>query len=104
MPPLKYRRPVEKKHKESLEAFSFAQAWRRKSHQSVYSPMGSRMPSRAASVVTGPSRSGSVTTAGEKSLKRGGSLDVSPDDTGADREAVDDMLNGASSSLESFRF
>jgi len=46
MPVPKYRRPVEKHHKEKLEAFSFATAWGRKSIGSLYSPMGSRMPSR----------------------------------------------------------
>lgn len=46
MPQPKYRRPVQKEHKEKLEAFSFAKAWRRKSNASLYSPMGSRMPSR----------------------------------------------------------
>jgi hypothetical protein len=46
IPPSKYRRPVQKEHKEKLEAFSFAKAWRRKSNTSLYSPMGSRMPSR----------------------------------------------------------
>jgi len=46
MPQSKYRRPVAKEHKEKLEAFSFADAWRRRSHASTYSPMGSRMPSR----------------------------------------------------------
>jgi hypothetical protein len=48
--PQKYRRPVDKAHKEKLEAFSFANAWRRKSFQSVYSPMGSRMPSQRNSI------------------------------------------------------
>lgn len=46
MPPLKYRRPVNPEHKEKLESFTWAKAWRRKSDQSMYSPMGSRMPSR----------------------------------------------------------
>ncbi|KAF2396392.1 hypothetical protein EJ06DRAFT_237809 [Trichodelitschia bisporula] len=46
LPPPKYRRPVDKQHKELLEAFSFNTAWRRKSSQSQYSPMGSRAPSR----------------------------------------------------------
>jgi len=46
MPTSKYRRPVAKEHKENLEAFSFAKAWRRKSNTSMYSPMGSRMQSR----------------------------------------------------------
>lgn len=48
--PQKYRRPVDKAHQEKLEAFSFGDAWRRRSFQSVYSPMGSRMPSRRNSV------------------------------------------------------
>ncbi|KAF2874159.1 hypothetical protein BDV95DRAFT_592279 [Massariosphaeria phaeospora] len=46
MPPLKYRRPVDPIHKANLEAFTWTKAWRRKSAQSMYSPMGSRMPSR----------------------------------------------------------
>ncbi|KAF2756896.1 hypothetical protein EJ05DRAFT_517258 [Pseudovirgaria hyperparasitica] len=46
MPTPKYRRPVAKEHKERLEAFNFATAWKRKSQTSLYSPMGSRMPSR----------------------------------------------------------
>jgi hypothetical protein len=46
MPPLKYRRPVAPEHKAHLESFSWANAWRRKSVHSVYSPMGSRMPSQ----------------------------------------------------------
>jgi hypothetical protein len=49
MPPLKYRRPVAPEHKAHLEAFNWAQAWRRRSDPSVYSPMGSRMPSRRSS-------------------------------------------------------
>ncbi|ORY05922.1 hypothetical protein BCR34DRAFT_604376 [Clohesyomyces aquaticus] len=52
MPPLKYRRPVAPEHKEKLESFSWAKAWRRKSEHSVYSPMGSRMPSRRNSIST----------------------------------------------------
>ncbi|KAK8157936.1 hypothetical protein BKA80DRAFT_312327 [Phyllosticta citrichinensis] len=46
LPPLKYRRPVTKEHKELLESFSFQKAWRRRSDTSQYSPMGSRLPSR----------------------------------------------------------
>lgn len=46
MPQPKYRRPVAKEHKAKLEAFSFANAFRRRSDASAYSPMGSRMPSR----------------------------------------------------------
>lgn len=46
MPRPKYRAPPKKEHKEKLEAFSFAEAWRRKSFQSQHSPMGTRAPSR----------------------------------------------------------
>ncbi|OAL56210.1 hypothetical protein IQ07DRAFT_496299 [Pyrenochaeta sp. DS3sAY3a] len=49
MPPLKYRRPVDPEHKKHLEAFNFGTAWRRRSHTSLYSPMGSRLPSRRSS-------------------------------------------------------
>jgi hypothetical protein len=46
MPRPKYRAPPKKEHKEKLEAFSFPDAWRKKSFQSQYSPMGTRAPSR----------------------------------------------------------
>ncbi|CZT23556.1 uncharacterized protein RCC_09270 [Ramularia collo-cygni] len=46
MPRPKYRAIPKKEHKEKLEAFSFADAWRRKSFQSQHSPMGTRAPSR----------------------------------------------------------
>ncbi|MCJ1302586.1 hypothetical protein MMC08_005390 [Hypocenomyce scalaris] len=51
MPASKYRGPVNKAHQEMLSTFSFSDAWagRRKSGQSQYSPMGSRMPSRVGS-------------------------------------------------------
>lgn len=49
MPPLKYRRAVDPEHKKKLEAFSFQTAWRRHSNASLYSPMGSRLPSRRSS-------------------------------------------------------
>ncbi|KAI4614752.1 uncharacterized protein J4E87_009347 [Alternaria ethzedia] len=49
MPPLKYRRAVDPEHKKKLEAFSFSTAWRRHSNASLYSPMGSRLPSRRSS-------------------------------------------------------
>lgn len=52
MPPMKYRRPVDPVHKANLESFSWAKAWRRKSDPSIYSPMGSRMPSRKNSIVS----------------------------------------------------
>lgn len=52
VPQPKYRRPVDPAHKARLEAFSFANAWRRMSNQSEYSPMGSRLPSRRGSVLS----------------------------------------------------
>jgi hypothetical protein len=61
MPRPKYRRPPTKEHKEKLEAFSFAGAWRRKSHQSEYTPMGTRVPSRRASLFSLASRKKSYT-------------------------------------------
>jgi len=57
IPQPKYRRPVDPEHKARLEAFSFADAWRRMSGQSQYSPMGSRMPSRRGSVISNMRRS-----------------------------------------------
>ncbi|KAI8932829.1 hypothetical protein NX059_010312 [Plenodomus lindquistii] len=60
MPPLKYRRPVDPEHKKRLEAFSFATAWRRHSNASLYSPMGSRLPSRRSSFRSRRSRSRSM--------------------------------------------
>ncbi|CAI6336418.1 unnamed protein product [Periconia digitata] len=49
MPPLKYRRPVAPEHKALLESFSWDKAWRHRSETSLYSPMGSRIPSRKSS-------------------------------------------------------
>lgn len=46
IPGPKYRREPAKEHKEKLEAFSFADAWRKKSFQSARSPMGTRVSSR----------------------------------------------------------
>ncbi|KAF2845942.1 hypothetical protein T440DRAFT_252500 [Plenodomus tracheiphilus IPT5] len=60
MPPLKYRRPVDPEHKKRLEAFSFSTAWRRHSNASLYSPMGSRLPSRRSSFRSRRSRSRSM--------------------------------------------
>lgn len=54
--------PPKKEHKEKLEAFSFSDAWRRKSFQSQYSPMGTRAPSRM------PSRRNSWLSMGRKSF------------------------------------
>lgn len=52
MPRPKYRQPPKKEHTEKLEAFSFGAAWRRRSFVSEYSPHGSRMPSRRASLIS----------------------------------------------------
>lgn len=60
MPKPKYRAVYNKEHQDKLSAFSFGDAWkRRKSDQSQYSPMGSRLPSavgslRRLSVAAGP--------------------------------------------------
>lgn len=46
MPRPKYRAVYNKEHQDKLSSFSFGTAWkRRKSEQSEYSPMGSRLPS-----------------------------------------------------------
>jgi hypothetical protein len=60
MPPLKYRRAVDPEHKKILESFSFSTAWRRRSNASLYSPMGSRLPSRRNSCRSRRSRSRSM--------------------------------------------
>ncbi|KAK5128856.1 hypothetical protein LTR85_000189 [Meristemomyces frigidus] len=71
MPRPKYRKPPTKEHKEKLESFSFSDAWRRKSFQSAYSPMGTRAPSRRNSLFSRKSfggrssRANSVSTTGE---------------------------------------
>ncbi|KAF2259893.1 hypothetical protein CC78DRAFT_536735 [Lojkania enalia] len=84
MPPLKYRRPVNPEHKAHLEAFSWAKAWRRKSDQSVYSPMGSRMPSRKNSYTTVGRKS-----IGGRSMRRASSKDVGVD-SGIGGSVIDD--------------
>ena len=59
MPRPKYRAPVQKEHKERLDSFRFGASFRRrKSHQSIYSPMGSRLPSRRGSTMSRPSFQG----------------------------------------------
>ncbi|KAK5166671.1 uncharacterized protein LTR77_008215 [Saxophila tyrrhenica] len=65
MPRPKYRAPPKKEHKEKLEAFNFADAWRKKSFQSTYSPMGTRAPSRVPSAA--PSRRTSFLSFGKTS-------------------------------------
>ncbi|KAL8951930.1 MAG: hypothetical protein Q9222_002114 [Ikaeria aurantiellina] len=54
IPDSKYKGPYNKEHQQRLQAFSFKTAFqgRRKSEQSLYSPMGSRLPSRMGSFIS----------------------------------------------------
>ncbi|KAL8812409.1 MAG: hypothetical protein Q9223_003215 [Gallowayella weberi] len=54
IPESKYKGPYNKEHQQKLHAFSFKAAFqgRRKSEQSLYSPMGSRLPSRKGSFLS----------------------------------------------------
>ncbi|KAL8725474.1 MAG: hypothetical protein Q9166_007336 [cf. Caloplaca sp. 2 TL-2023] len=54
IPESKYKGPYNKDHQQKLHAFSFKTAFqgRRKSEQSLYSPMGSRLPSRMGSFMS----------------------------------------------------
>ncbi|KAL8699572.1 MAG: hypothetical protein Q9224_001351 [Gallowayella concinna] len=54
IPDSKYKGPYNKEHQQKLHAFSFKAAFqgRRKSEQSLYSPMGSRLPSRRGSFLS----------------------------------------------------
>ena len=54
IPPSKYKGPYNQEHQVKLHAFSFKTAFqgRRKSEQSLYSPMGSRLPSRKGSFLS----------------------------------------------------
>lgn len=65
MPPPKYRRAPQKEHRDKLEAFSFADAWRKRSFQSSHSPMGTRASSRRASFLSTGRKS-----VGRKSMTR----------------------------------
>ncbi len=58
MPKPKYRGPYNKEHQEKLSSFSFSDAWksRRKSDNSMYSPLGSRLPSQVGSLKSRKSR------------------------------------------------
>lgn len=86
--PYKYRRPVEKQHKETLEAFNFADAWneRRKSFASQYSPMGSRLPSRRNSM---DFRRGMHLRADTGYLPEGSDEDSSPSTVGLSRTSTE---------------
>ncbi|KAK3725554.1 hypothetical protein LTR37_000524 [Vermiconidia calcicola] len=79
MPRPKYRAPPKKEHTEKLEAFDFAEAWRKKSFQSNYSPMGTRAPSRRSSwfsvgrkSVSGRSEGGRTNSVGSGDGEKGG--------------------------------
>lgn len=74
MPRPKYRAPVKKEHKEKLESFSFASAWRRKSFMSEYSPMGTRMPSRRASLISRKSFGGRSSLRNSMNMSRRNSV------------------------------
>ena len=124
MPRPKYRKPPTKEHKEKLEAFSFADAWRRKSFQSQHSPGGTRVPSRRNSVwsvrkksFTGRSslsrQSSSASHSGARTPGTPGGRGVRPRDGGAglgaamkptlsteeEAEGDDDVHNGMYPSL-----
>jgi hypothetical protein len=117
MPPLKYRRAVDPEHKKTLEAFTFGSAWRRRSHTSLYSPMGSRLPSRRNSCRSKRSRSRSMARSRRSSFSTASDYDaeewvdsgigasIAGDDRPANiREASDDegdVLNGACALLPS---
>jgi hypothetical protein len=96
MPPLKYRRPVAPEHKEKLEAFSWAKAWRRHSAQSIYSPMGSRMPSRKTSYSTLGRRSLSIGGRKSRSRHREGGIGVDSGFGGSMYERGDERLREGS--------
>jgi hypothetical protein len=72
MPRPKYRAIPKKEHKDKLDAFSFPEAWRRRSFQSQYSPMGTRAPSRRNSI--GASRQNSTFSLSKKSASRTNSV------------------------------
>lgn len=104
MPPLKYRRPVAPEHKAHLESFDWAKAWRRKSPSSIYSPMGSRMPSRKSSFQSFSRRSVRSVNRRSQSKQRGddygandsgvgASLDERHDDLREDSDDEGDVTN-----------
>ncbi len=105
MPRPKYRAPPKKEHTEKLEAFNFGEAWRKKSFQSVYSPMGTRAPSRRTSFLSygkksATSRNPSITSEDtEKSgvgyRQRDGHAAVATRlSTEKEQEGDDDVANG----------
>lgn len=100
--PYKYRRPVDKKHKETLEAFNFADAWneRRKSFASQYSPMGSRLPSRRNSMDF--QRSMHMRRGDIGYLAEGSDEESTPCNVGMSRRASSEQLYSASSDSSGF--
>ena len=90
MPKPKYRSAYNKEHQDKLSAFSFADGWlgRRKSGQSQYSPMGSRIPSRVGSIA---SRQNSGDKAGPRSRQHSRMDGIVAENL----EGDDDVANGA---------
>jgi len=102
MPRPKYRAVPKKEHTEKLESFSFADAWRRRSFQSTYSPMGTRAPSRRNSLFSRKSVSGrSLRTASIAS--DAGTEKTGPHrmETQAEVEGDDDVTNVGISRVQS---
>ena len=71
MPPPRFKGPVEPKHKEYLEAFSFGAAWRKRKSMDVHSNV-SPSASRNASVIEGVAPDGDAAHATQSD----GSADV----------------------------
>lgn len=96
MPRPKYRAQPKKEHTEKLEAFSFADAWRKKSFQSSYSPMGTRAPSRRNSLfsrksIGGKSNGGRTASVTSNGTTRSG---LNKMETLQQAEGDDDVTNG----------
>lgn len=95
MPRPKYRAIPKKEHTEKLESFSFADAWRKRSFQSSYSPMGTRAPSRRNSLFSRKSISGKSTAGRTASVTSNGTTSA-PNrmETQQEAEGDDDVANG----------
>lgn len=96
MPRPKYRAIPKKEHTEKLEAFSFADAWRKKSFQSSYSPHGTRAPSRRNSLFSRKSFSGKSTGGRTASVVSNGTTrsGLNKMETQPEAEGDDDIANG----------
>ena len=97
MPRPKYRAPAQKEHTEKLEAFSFADAWRKSSFQSNYSPMGTRAQSRRTSFLSMHRKSVAGRSMSRKSIG-GGHVDHGRSE-GATTEETDETKSRASEAL-----